>query len=476
MTRFLLLRVVVLVGLATSLSAAQRPAVAAAQKEGQARFDPRVRGLVTITHASRDRWRFVYDLSRDARSIMLGPKAEKYHAAAWKLPKAFHILVEDPYSYLERRDGKPFRQVTIDVRSYRPVVPYAPQPFAVFDKGTAVNTGPLGFAARIGATRMMMAFVPRYSFVGLPDETVLVPGQKPGAVTKIELPPNGLFVYFGKLEGLHETDRVRSILDTDFPSALTKPYVSSVEAYASLYDRRLRDALPGKVVIMVAYQEAPGLSFGGNAQNFQIMAKVRFPQALAADRQTVQKMRLFFAHEMAHIWQTRLGKDTARWFSEGEAELLALYALERQGHITSKEVAENLTARVRQCVKSLRRTSLLEAHRHGEPRANYTAGALVIAAALAATSADGTREDIAALDRALQTCQVDIRLNQPLLAFQETLKKLGAEPKAVHAIGSFVRDRHDDPLAALRRLFDITGLDYRVEGPTLRIEPVTNSR
>lgn len=476
MTRFLLLRVVVLVGLATSLSAAQRPAVAATQKEGPARFDPRVRGLVTITHASRDRWRFVYDLSRDARSIMLGPKAEKYHAAAWKLPKAFHVLVDGPYSYLERRDGKPFRQVTIDVRSYRPVVPYAPQPFAVFDKGTAVNTGPLGFAARIGATRMMMAFVPRYSFVGLPDETVLVPGKKLGAVTKIELPPNGLFVYFGKLEGLHETDRVRSILDTDFPAALTKPFVSSVEAYASLYDRRLRDALPGKVVIMVAYQEAPGLGFGGNAQNFQIMAKVRFPQALAADRQTVQKMRLFFAHEMAHIWQTRLGKDTARWFSEGEADLLALYALERQGHITSKEVAENLTARVRQCVKSLRRTSLLEAHRHGEPQANYTAGALVIAAALAATSADGTRDDIAALDRALQTCQVDIRLNQPLVAFQATLKKLGAEPKAVVAIGSFIRNRHDDPLAALRRLFDITGLVYRVEGPTLRIEPVTNSR
>ena len=44
------------------------------------------------------------------------------------------------------------------------------------------------------------------------------------------------------------------------------------------------------------------------------------------------------------------------------------------------------------------------------------------------------------------------------------------------AIGSFIRDRHDDPLAALRRLFETTGLVYRVEGATLRIEPVTNSR
>ena len=227
---------------------------------------------------------------------------------------------------------------------------------------------------------------------------------------------------------------------------------------------------------MVAYQEAPGLGFDGGAQRFQIMAKARGPHALVVDRQNVQKMRLFFAHEIAHIWQTRLGKDTARWFTEGEAELLALYALERQGHITSEEVAENLTARIPACVKSLRRTSLFDAHRHGEPQANYTAGALVVAAALAATSADGTQEDIAALDRALQTCQVDVRMNQPLEAFQATLKTLGAEPKAVVAIGSFIRDRHDDPLAALRRLFDITGLVYRVKGPTLHIEPVTNSR
>ena len=79
---------------------------------------------------------------------------------------------------------------------------------------------------------MRMVFVPRYSFVGLPDETVLVPGKKRGAVTRIDLPQRP-FVYFGKLDGLRETDRVRSILDTNFPSALTKPYVASVEAYAA---------------------------------------------------------------------------------------------------------------------------------------------------------------------------------------------------------------------------------------------------
>ena len=463
--------------------AAQPPSKSNTQKTIQTPADPRVRGLVTITHVASDNWRFTYDLSRDARSIFLGPETEKYHAASWKLPDGFHILVEGPYSYLERRDGKPFQQVAIDVSSYREIVPYAPQPFGLFDQGTAVNTGPLGFAARVGETRMMMAFIPKYSFVGLPDETVLVPGQKRGMVSEIDLPSQGLFVYFGKLKGLHETGRTQSILDARFPSTLRKPYLSSVKAYASFYDRGLPHAAPEKLVIMVSYQVDSDplvanrrLSLGGNAQHFQIMAKARGPQALKADRQNIQKMQLFFAHEMAHIWQTSLGSDNARWFNEGEAEMLALHALEHHGHITHVEVAQNLSARVPQCVESLRRTNLLEAHRRGEPQANYTAGALVIASALSSISADGTQQDITALDRALQTRPVAERRNQPLEAFQATLKQLGAKPKAVDAIGTFIRVHHDDPFAAVRLLFDSTGLAYSVDGSTLTIEPARNAR
>ena len=462
---------------------AQSPPASVVQNTVQTPADPRVRGLVTITHVAADNWRFTYDLSRDARSIFLGPKSEKYHAASWKLPDGFHILVEGPYSYLERRDGKPFRQVAIDVSSYREIVPYAPQPFGLFDQGTAVNTGPLGFAARVGEARMMMPFLPKYSFVGLPNETVLVPGKKRGVVTEIDLPSQGLFVYFGKLKGLHETGRTQSILDARFPNTLRKPYLSSVKAYASLYDRRLPHAAPEKLVIMVSYQVDSDplvanrlLSLGGNAQHFQIMAKTRGPQTLKADRHDIQKMQRFFAHEMAHIWQTKLGSDNARWFVEGEAEMLALYALEHHGHITHVEVAQNLSARVPQCVESLRRTSLLEAHRRGEPQANYTAGALVIASALSAISADGIQEDITALDRALQTRPIAERRSQPLEAFQATLKQLGATPKAVEAIGTFIRVHHDDPFTAVRILFDSTGLPYSDDGTTLTIEPIRNAR
>ena len=340
--------------------------VTSTQPADSADPDMRVKGLVTISHIDEERWRFEYDLSRNVRSIMLGPKTEQYHATAWKLPADFHVTGgEGIYSYLERRDGKSFKRVSVDVRTYGSMVKYAPQPFAVFDGGTAVNTGPLGFAASIGPSRAMAAFDPVYSFVGVADETIIVPGQERGAVTRIDIPSNGLFAYFGTLNGLRETEHVLSILDDDFPKAFADDYVSSVEALALLYDRQLRDALPGKLVIMVSYQEAPAIGFGGGAQNFQIMAKAMGPEAPSAG---VRKMRLFFAHEMAHIWQASLGTDSARWFGEGEADLLALRSLERLGKMTPEEVATNLTARVAECVKSLHQTNLVESHLKGQPR------------------------------------------------------------------------------------------------------------
>lgn len=446
--------------------------VAAAQQADSEGPDMRVKGLVTISHIDEERWRFEYDLSRDVRSIMLGPKTEQYHATSWKLPADFHVTGgEGIYSYLERRDGKSFKRVSVDVRTYGSMVKYAPQPFAVFDGGTAVNTGPLGFAASIGPSRAMIEFDPVYSFVGVVDETIIIPGQERGAVTRIDIPSNGLFAYFGTVNGLRETEHVLSILDDDFPKAFADDFVSSVEALALLYDRQLRDALPGKLVIMVSYQEAPAIGFGGGAQNFQIMAKAMGPEALSADRDDVRKMRLFFAHEMAHIWQASLGTDSARWFGEGEAELLALRSLERLGKMTAEEVATNLTERVAKCVKSLHQTNLVESHLKGQPQANYTGGALVLAAAVAATRADGKLDDIFALDRAVGALDLDLRMSRPIEAFQTAVRTLGGTQEAADAIGSFIQDRHDDPLLALRSLFDATDLAYRADGDALHIEP-----
>ncbi len=433
--------------------------------------DPTVRGLVTISHVDDESWRFEYDLSRDTRSIMLGPRAEAYHASAWALPDDFHVTTEGIYSFLERKDGGAFRKVAIDVSTYRPIVPYAPQPFAAFDRGTAVNTGPLGYAARVGPSRMMAPFDPKFTFAGLPGETVIIPGHEKGSVTEIDIPSNGLFVYFGDAEGIRATERVLSILDHDFPEALMTDFLTAVEKFATLYDRELRDALPGKLVIMVSYDNAASLGFGGGAQNFQIVAKGMGPENAGTTPEDLTKSRLFFAHEMVHIWQANLGNDDARWFGEGEADLLALRSLERLGYRTAEEVAADLTRNVAECIEGLRETDLLECHKNGRPDLNYSGGVLVLAAAVAATSADGDPDDVFALDVALAALDDELRVGRPIEAFQTAVRNLGGTEAAAGAIRSFIIDRHEDARLAVTTLFDATGFAYRIEGDAVVVTP-----
>lgn len=71
------------------------------------------------------------------------------------------------------------------------MAPYASQPFGVLSEGTAINTGPLGFASRINLgkdDKMMMAFAPRYTFKGMPGEDGIVPGFKSEFLEMLDMP------------------------------------------------------------------------------------------------------------------------------------------------------------------------------------------------------------------------------------------------------------------------------------------------
>lgn len=174
---------------------------------------------------------------------------------------------------------------------------------------------------------------------------------------------------------------------------------------------------------------------------------------------------------MAHIWQARLGNDDARWFSEGEANLLALRSLERLGYTTAEDVAADLTRNVADCIEGLRETDLLECHKNGRPDLNYSGGMLVLAAAVAATSLDGNPDDVFALDVAIAALDDELRAGRPIEAFQTVVRSLGGTEAAAAAIRSFIMDRHEDPRLAVTTLFDATGFAYRLEGEAVVVTP-----
>ena len=211
------------------------------------------------------------------------------------------------------------------------------------------------------------------------------------------------------------------------------------------------------------------MNFSGGAQGDAIAAKVAGKYEIDGHDKLVLRLNSFLAHEMGHIWQARIGKDDARWFAEGEAEIFSLHARLKLGMMTSQDVAADLTARVPKCLQFLEKTALVDSHVNGFPQANYEGGALVLAAAIAATAADGHQDDVFALDRELKKMDTDQLTTKPLESFLAALNNLGATEPACQTIKVFITERHKDPRKALIAMLEATQLAYSIEDNEIKI-------
>ena len=116
---------------------------------------------------------------RSVNRIMLGPPTRQYHAQAWDLPDTYEILTHPlmGFSFLKRRDNSVFAEVSFQIKTWRKVVHYAPQPFVDLGHGIGLNTGPAGFAERTDtadqAPRSLIAFKPYFTFHALQNKRSL---------------------------------------------------------------------------------------------------------------------------------------------------------------------------------------------------------------------------------------------------------------------------------------------------------------
>ncbi len=108
---------------------------------------------------------------------------------------------------------------------------------------------------------------------------------------------------------------------------------------------------------------------------------------------------------------------------------------------------------------------------NGFPQANYEGGGLALAAAVAATGADGVQDNIFDLDVELKTFPAEALVNKPLPTFLAALRKRGATQAACDSIDEFITKKHDAPQQALIKMLDATGLDYSIENDQITIEP-----
>lgn len=437
----------------------------------------RVEGKVTITHTDKTLWQIDYNFEQAVIGIMTGPETKEYHESSWNLPEGFHFVTDESgYSWLEKIDKGSFKSLTINVKTYDKLVLYAPQPFAVFDYGVSINTGPLGFATKVkllGLIEMMHNFELKYSFVGLENEYILVPNSE--KTEDVLINGQGYYVFFGEQDKIEENETVTLILDSDFPNELREDILSVAEKFVTFYNQELGEVLNDRLMIQLTYTHEPrvkGESFGigGGAQSEQFMGIAMGPIDSAKIKETKQRVRAFMAHEMAHIWEKSIGNDNMRWFSEGGVEMLSHVGMKRLGFMTEKEFNTFLNKYVTESIEDLAKVSLELPHRQGFERLNYSGGTIALWAICKSISKKNEANDIYKLNRELHKFSEDSLSKFPKECLNATFASLGMNDDEILGIDYFINTKHENPQKAYVDLFELTGVEYEVYGDSLVIK------
>jgi hypothetical protein len=362
------------------------------------------------------------------------------------------------------------------VNSYDKIVLYAPQPFANFNFGVSINTGPLGFATKIrlmGLFEMMHNFNLKYSFIGLDNEYVLVPNSE--KTSDVPIKGSGYFVFFGDKENILETETVQLILDTDFPAEFRDDILTNAEKFVTLYNKELGEVLEDKLMVQITYTEKPmagreSFSMAGGAQSGQFSGIATGPVDTTDINKQSQRIRAFMAHEMGHIWQPHLGIDDMRWVNEGGAEILSHIGMKRLGMLTEKEFNAFLNKYLSQSINELKHTSLESPHRNGFEELNYSGGTIVLWAACNATQLDGKAVDFYRMNRELSKFSQDSLQRYPKACLNSVFNSLGMNEEVIKGINNFIVTKHVNPQKAFKELFELTGLPYETKEDSLVIK------
>ncbi|MDE0770828.1 MAG: hypothetical protein OSB25_01320 [Salibacteraceae bacterium] len=435
-----------------------------------------VKGEVTVIHTDNDSWHIDYNFDQSVIGIMTGPETKKYHDSSWDLPEDFHFTKDESgYSWLEKKDKSAFKKISVNVKTYKKIVFYAPQPFANFNQGVSINTGPLGFASKIrllGLVEMMHNFDLRYSFIGLKDESILVPNSD--STEDIAIKGSGYFVFFGNRDMITESEQVQLLLDNDFPSSLRADVLSTAEKFMTLYNKEFGKVLNGKLMIQMTYDKnsrnaGKGFGIGGGAQNGQFAGIMSGSFDSIPIAKVTMKLRTFMAHEMGHIWQSHIGMDDMRWMNEGGAEIISHRGMVRLGMLTEKGFNTFLNKYLVESIEDLQKVSLEAPHKKGYEQLNYSGGSLAVWAACAAIDGDNKSDNIFKMNRELAKFSKDSLTRFPKDCIASTFTKLGMNQEKIDGIDHFINTKHKNPQDAYAKLFDLTGIPYKIKGDSIFI-------
>ena len=290
---------------------------------------------------------------------------------------------------------------------------------------------------------------------------VLFNGQRRTTLTTVE--ERG-YVLLGAAR-VSESDGLTTVIDPNLPSWIGDEIRGFAPRVIDYYHRRLGDAGAGadQPTVMVSWDGPTEgkTSMGGSVLPGLIVLSFEGSGVLNPRQEMLERSRWFIGHEGAHFWLgQKIRYEFARdaWITEGGADLMAVRALKALN--PAYDARAELQTEIDDCVALSRGRAVVDAGARGEHRAYYAGGAVF---ALAAEAAQKRRTGGDWFDflRPLLNAQDDGVLTRA--EWLAELTRVSGGPEAAAIVAGMLDRETADPAAQIARLFDRTGVAYRLE-------------
>jgi hypothetical protein len=283
-----------------------------------------------------------------------------------------------------------------------------------------------------------------------------------GRVTEAVTQDRTAYVLFGQVETLEASDMV-VMMDPALPSWIGRQVGSFAPQVGAYYARRLGPGQTDHPTVMISWRGPTErmTSMGGSVVPGVIVMSFEGSGVVNPTPEMLSVSRWFIGHESAHFWlgqSVRYEFARDMWITEGGADLMAVRAL--QTIDPAYDARGELQKEIDDCVSLSTGRAVVTASERGEHRAYYACGAVFAMAAEAAQKQRTGGDWFDFLKPLLRQPDGVLSREEWLTA----LTRVSRDPSLRGDVERLLDRGADDPSAVIARLFQRTGVAFRMEG------------
>jgi len=337
---------------------------------------------ISIVKSKDGRWTLTYQAHKPASRLSFVRNPDYSRIERWQ-PKTsdFEIVSIENQEYLIKKDGSSFTEVSLNLtptykhlsKGYAPFSPYS-------DGGALIYTGRL-----FACINTCLDEVNQWQFsMQVPEgEHIIVDGKVLKEVASWTDRNDGKNIYVGSQQPI-ETENVIALVDSGLPEKIKHSLNSDIPTLMNYFEQRLGKLEGVKPTLFASYANVDGhASQGGTLPNQIFMHwDLNNLNEKIKDNKFLNDTIWFFAHEVAHLYQTSskvdiYGERYESWLHEGHADWLAALALLKLYPETSDYVTHKINRSEAHCSTGLSDFPLIEAANEGRFDLYYTCGLLI---------------------------------------------------------------------------------------------------